>query len=41
MLTIDRNNKQSVREAFGKALVEVGKLNKDVVVLDADLSCST
>lgn len=41
MLTIDRNNKQSVREAFGKALVEAGKLNKDVVVLDADLSCST
>lgn len=41
MLTIDRNNKQSVREAFGKALVEVGNLNKNVVVLDADLSCST
>lgn len=41
MLTIDRNNKKSVREAFGNALVEVGKLNKDVVVLDADLSCST
>ena len=41
MLTIDRANKKSVREAFGKALVEVGKTNKDVVVLDADLSCST
>ena len=41
MLTIDRNNKKSVREAFGNALVEMGKLNKDVVVLDADLSCST
>ena len=41
MLTIDRNNKHSVREAFGKALVDVGQLNKDVVVLDADLSCST
>ena len=41
MLTIDRTNKQNIREAFGKALVEVGKLNKDIVVLDADLSCST
>ena len=41
MLTIDRANKKSVREAFGKALVEIGKTNKDIVVLDADLSCST
>lgn len=41
MLTIDRKDKKSVREAFGKALVEVGKSNNNVVVLDADLSCST
>ncbi len=41
MLTIDRTNKKSVREALGKALVEVGKNNNNVVVLDADLSCST
>lgn len=41
MLTIDRTNKKSVREAFGKALVEAGKANDNVVVLDADLSCST
>lgn len=41
MLTIDYNNKKSIREAFGKALVALGEKNKDVVVLDADLSCST
>lgn len=32
---------ESVREGFGKALVEAGKENKDVVVLDADLATST
>jgi transketolase len=31
----------ATREAFGKALVEAGRNNKDVVVLDADLSKST
>jgi len=31
----------ATREAFGKALVELGKTNKDVVVCDADLSKST
>lgn len=31
----------ATREAFGKALVEVGRENKDVVVCDADLSKST
>ncbi len=32
---------KSVRNAYGKTLVELGKLNKNIVVLDADLSCST
>ena len=32
---------KSVRSAYGKALAELGRLNKDIVVLDADLSCST
>ena len=32
---------KSVRNAYGKTLVELGKENKDIVVLDADLSCST
>ncbi len=31
----------ATREAFGRALVELGKKNKDVVVCDADLSKST
>ncbi|MEO8131438.1 MAG: transketolase family protein, partial [Bryobacteraceae bacterium] len=31
----------ATREAFGKALVELGRANKDVVVCDADLSKST
>ena len=29
------------RDVYGKTLVELGKLNKDIVVLDADLSSST
>lgn len=32
---------QSIREAYGKTLVELGRQNKDVVVLDADLAMST
>lgn len=31
----------AIRDAFGKALLELGKKNKDVVVLDADLASST
>jgi transketolase len=31
----------STREAFGKTLVELGSQNKDIVVVDADLSPST
>jgi transketolase len=31
----------ATREAFGKALVELGRENKDIVVCDADLSKST
>src|SRR5574344_1617860 len=33
--------KSSIRKAYGEALVEIGKENKNVVVLDADLSAST
>ena len=32
---------KSTREAFGKALVEFGRENTNIVVIDADLSCST
>src|SRR6516164_3696454 len=31
----------STREAFGRALVELGRENKDIVVCDADLAKST
>jgi len=33
--------KKATREAYGETLVELGKLNENVVVLDADLSGST
>ncbi|WP_319370110.1 transketolase family protein [uncultured Ilyobacter sp.] len=33
--------KKATRTAYGEALVELGNLNKDVVVLDADLTKST
>jgi len=33
--------KLSLREYYGKALVEIGEENNDIVVLDADLSSST
>ena len=33
--------KKSIRSAYGKTLVELGAANKNIVVLDADLSCST
>ncbi|KAB3533550.1 transketolase family protein [Alkaliphilus serpentinus] len=33
--------KIATRDAYGEALVELGKINSDVVVLDADLSKST
>ena len=32
---------KSVRTEYGKVLVELGRENKDIVVVDADLSCST
>ncbi|SFR03605.1 transketolase family protein [Desulfoscipio geothermicus] len=35
------SEKIATREAYGKALVELGRQNPDVVVLDADLSKST
>ena len=41
MLAIDYDVKKSVREAFGKELVELARKNSNIVALDADLSCST
>ena len=36
-----KEEKKATRQSYGEALVELGKKNKDIVVLDADLSCST
>ncbi len=38
---MDINNKKATRQSYGEALIELGKINKDVVVLDADLSGAT
>ncbi|MBO7672999.1 transketolase family protein [bacterium] len=38
---LDFTKKFSVRSAFGEALCEAARENKDIVVLDADLACST
>lgn len=40
-MAIDRTKTRSIRAAYGKTLAELGKTNKDIVVLDADLACST
>lgn len=34
-------SKKATRQAYGEALVELGKINKDIIVLDADLTKST
>ena len=41
MLVIDFNTKKSIREAFGRELVELGRKYPQLVVLDSDVSCST
>ena len=40
-MMINFKERKSIRNAFGNALVEAGKVNPDIVVLDADLACST
>ncbi len=37
----EKIEKASTRDAYGRTLVELGKVNKNIVVLDADLSGST
>ncbi len=41
MLAVDFDTKKSIREAFGNKLVELGEKYPNLVVLDADLACST
>ena len=38
---MDFNNKKATRQSFGEALLEIGRKNEDIVVLDADLSSAT
>ena len=38
---MDYNKMKATRESYGEALIELGKMNKNVVVLDADLSPAT
>ncbi len=40
-MIIDKTKTNSIRKAFGKTLAEVGELNEKIVVMDADLACST
>ncbi len=40
-MLINKAEKKSIRSAFGKALADLGKVNSDIVVMDADLACST
>ena len=35
------NNKKATRQSYGEALAELGKVNTNIVVLDADLSTAT
>ena len=41
MLAIDYDVKKPIREAFGKTLVKLGAKYPNMVVLDADVACST
>lgn len=40
-MIINKEDRKSIRSVFGKTLAELGKTNPNIVVLDADLSCST
>lgn len=40
-MKIDTDNKKSIRKVFGKTLADLGELNEKIVVMDADLACST
>lgn len=40
-MKIDRTKTKSIRKAYGQTLLELGRENNDIVVLDADLAGST
>lgn len=40
-MKIDKTKTKSIRKAFGNALAEIGEINEKIIVMDADLACST
>jgi len=40
-MKIDKTKKSSIRKAFGETLAQIGEINDKIVVMDADLACST
>ena len=40
-MNIVNENKIPTRQSYGEALVELGKKNEEIVVLDADVSTAT
>ncbi len=40
-MKIDKNKKSSIRKTFGKTLAEIGSYDERIIVMDADLACST
>ena len=41
IININYDKKKSTRQSYGEALLELGRINKNIVVLDADLSAAT
>ncbi|MCM1009537.1 MAG: transketolase family protein [Fusobacterium sp.] len=41
MMSVNTKERRSIRNVFGETLAKLGETNKDIVVLDADLACST
>ncbi len=41
LMILNREATKSIRSAFGKTLEKLGHINSNIVVLDADLACST
>lgn len=40
-MTLNTKQRRAIRNIFGETLAKLGETNKDIVVLDADLACST
>ena len=40
-MSVSSRERRSIRNVFGDTLAKLGEKNKDIVVLDADLACST